>query len=325
VKGFNTGAVDYITKPFQQEEVLARVETHLALRRLQQELQEKNHQLQQGKEIVEAANVALSAANRRMQDELTLAREIQQGLLPPPNPNWPDLDVICYSVPAYEIGGDFYCYHAFNQMSHPSFASKSLTPPKYALAVGDVSGKGVSAALLMAASLAQFDATLIQPFTPVERLLHLDKAISPYTKPRHQNCAMGYLEIELSQDQSGLARLHIVNAGCVPPYIRRQSGEIIWPEVGGFTLGQGLGTEKGYQQVTLEISKGDMIILTSDGVAEAKNETDEMFGFERLEEMIKSGPHSSAAAMVTHLKDELFVFMGEAEQRDDLTIIVAQT
>ena len=65
-------------------------------------------------------------------------------------------------------------------------------------------------------------------------------------------------------------------------------------------------------------------ILTSDGVAEAKNETDKMFGFERLEERIKSGPHSSAEAMDAHLKDELFTFMGQAEQRDDLTIVVAQ-
>jgi serine phosphatase RsbU (regulator of sigma subunit) len=59
-------------------------------------------------------------------------------------------------------------------------------------------------------------------------------------------------------------------------------------------------------------------------VAEAKNETDEMFGFERLEEKIKSGPHASSEAMVMHLKDELSAFMGETEQRDDITIVVAQ-
>ncbi len=479
IKAFAVGGIDYITKPFQVKEVLARVETHLTIRSLQKSLQDQNLRLQEentrrmrvmdalkesreryrllaenstdiisrqtpqgiylyvspacrpllGYRIEEMvshyatefihpqdlpaiqaiyANLAKSPqvstityrarrkdnsyiwlettnkiirgskrnivheiiavsrdvterkqAEQRMQDELDLAREIQRGLLPPSNPGWPNLEVVCYSEPAREVGGDFYRYYAFPPSIPPTgrdekgdFSTKrderiSEVPEKdlrrdsplgedeeggggdrYAFAIGDVSGKGVSAALLMAASVSQFDASLSQEFTPRERLAYLDSAIAPYTKPRRQNCALCYIELIPPQSPPGGGvkggKLHIVNAGCIPPYIRRKNASLEWPDVRGFALGQDLGATAGYQQVTLNLSKGDLVILTSDGVVEANNAGGEMFGFERLEEIIESGPHSSAEAMLEHLKRKVFAFTGQAEQRDDLTIVVVQ-
>jgi len=277
------------------------------------------------------AEEKLQALNRRMQDELALAHEIQQSLLPPARPDWPQLDVICYSAPAREVGGDFYRYHAFPPSRPPIRGDdvKNGGNRRYAIAIGDVSGKGVSAALLMAASLAQFDAALPQEFSPIDRMAHLDTAISPYTKPRGQNCALCYIELELDprgfQNRSGLATLHIVNAGCIPPYIRRKNGHVEWPRLGGFALGQGLGAEKGYEQATLNLSPGDLVVLTSDGVAEATNMSGELLGFERLSQAITTGPTHSAAAMLSHLKVEVAEFTGKAEPRDDMTIIVVKT
>ncbi len=450
VKAFSVGGVDYITKPFQVEEVLARVETHLTIGRLQKNLQEQNTRLQEenirrmrvmeafkdsreryrllaenSNDIISRQNTQgiylyaspacrlllgykleeiighyvfefihpqdlpaiqaiyenlaeqppvsiityrarrkddhyiwlettnkiirepemntvaeiisvsrdvterkqaeeiLQTLNQRMQDELALAQEIQQSLLPPAHPDWSYPDVICYSVPVREVGGDFYHYHAF---SSPGGRTEDKKGGRYAFAIGDVSGKGVSAALLMAASLAQFDAALSRKLTPSERMVYLDRAIYPYTQPRGQNCALCYVELDLAglKNLSGLAKLHIVNAGCIPPYIRRTNGRVEYSDVGGFALGQGLGAETGYKQLTLNLSPGDMVILTSDGLVEAMNVNGELFGFERLERAIASGPTGNAVEMMTHLMSKIFEFIGQAEPYDDMTMIVVQ-
>ena len=97
-----------------------------------------------------------------------------------------------------------------------------------------------------------------------------------------------------------------------------------WAEVGGMPLGIGLGAQFGYQEITLTLSSGDLIILTSDGVVEANNAAREMFGFERLEQAVAVGPSTSAAAMLTHLQAEVAAFVGDKEPHDDLTIVVMQ-
>jgi len=193
---------------------------------------------------------------------------------------------------------------------------------KYILAVGDVSGKGVSAALLMATSLSQFDASLSRKLTPTERLVYLDEALLPYTKPRRQNCALCY--VELVGINTVRPVLKAINAGCIPPYLKHADGSLEWAGIGGFALGQGLGAQMGYQEISHLLSKGDMVILTSDGLVEASNTTSEMFGFERLEQAILAGPTSSAQAMLDHLKAELAAYVGEAEPHDDITIVVVQ-
>lgn len=257
-------------------------------------------------------NQNLMMLNDRLQDELTLARKIQQGLLPRPYPDWPDLDVVCYSSPASEVGGDFYAYHAFNKSGE-----------RYALTVGDVSGKGMPAALLMAISLASFQSVIGQGFIPGELLAHLDRAIMPYTKTTRQNCALVYVDITMpASNQKGILR--VVNAGCITPIIRRVDDTVEWVDVGGMPLGIGLGAQSGYQEVTLDVSKGDLIILISDGVVEAKNSTNEMFGFERLEEAVKAGPQDDASTMLGYLQAKVIAFMDNAELHDDLTIVVAQ-
>jgi sigma-B regulation protein RsbU (phosphoserine phosphatase) len=193
--------------------------------------------------------------------------------------------------------------------------------------VGDVSGKGASAALLMAASLSLFNSTSFSHLRPGELLATLDQALVPYTKPRRQNCALCYVELTISPsssegpEKSGIIR--IANAGCIPPYIRR-GDKLEQPVIGGFALGQGLGSELGYQEISLDLSERDIIILVSDGVVEATNSSGEMFGFERLNEALVTGPQTSAAAMLNHLKVTLSTFVGETEPHDDMTIIVAQ-
>jgi serine phosphatase RsbU (regulator of sigma subunit) len=115
-----------------------------------------------------------------------------------------------------------------------------------------------------------------------------------------------------------------VNAGGIPPYLKRTDGSVEWGEVGGFALGQGLGAETGYQERSLALAKGDMLILISDGVVEANTSTNAIFGFERLEEALRTGPVSDIQGMLQHILDRIAAFVGEAEPHDDLTIVVIQ-
>lgn len=260
------------------------------------------HQVELLNKDLHKANTRLREHTERLENELLLARSIQQGLLPPPSPSWPGLDVVCYSKPAFEVGGDFYSYHAF-------------TNGHVALAVGDVSGKGVAAALLMAAGLSLFSSNLSQNLSPGKRMAQLDGALAPYTRARTQNCALCYVELD-----AGV--LCVVNAGCIPPFIRRAQGSVEWPDVCGFALGHGLGAEYGYQEKKLLLPPGDLVVLTSDGFVEARNESGELFGFDRLEAVIASGPTESAQALLSHLLTELAGFVGEITPHDDVTVVV---
>ncbi|HEY1013924.1 MAG TPA: SpoIIE family protein phosphatase, partial [Herpetosiphonaceae bacterium] len=243
-----------------------------------------------------------------LQRELDVAHNIQSSLLPPASPAWPALDVQCYNVPARDVGGDLYAYHAFGD-------------GRFALAVGDVSGKGMPAALLMAVSLASLQSIIQQQFAPEALLAYLDTAIIPYTRTTMQNCALVYLDIE--PGPAG-ATLRAANAGCVTPLVRRADGSAEWLEIGGFPLGTGLGARAGYPPSELALGRGDLVILSSDGVIEAQNSAHELFGFERLEAVVRSGPADSAAAMLGHIQREVDAFMAGAELHDDLTLVVVK-
>jgi serine phosphatase RsbU (regulator of sigma subunit) len=302
-----------LSQPFQGVDPVLEASRQQILT-LQQQLAHETAERHRAEQMLKETEARYHLMADRLQSDLVLAREIQQSLLPPPAPKWADLKVVCYTQPAFEVGGDFYAYHASSQAR--------VLVNKYILAVGDVSGKGVSAALLMATSLSQFDASLSLKLTPTQRLAYLDEALLPYTKLRRQNCALCYVEIAGVNTVRPV--LKIVNAGCIPPYLKHADGSVEWAVIGGFALGQGLGAQLGYQEMSRVLTKGDMIILTSDGLVEAGNAAAEMFGFERLEQAIMAGPTADAKAMLDYLKAQLAAFVGEAEPHDDITIVVAQ-
>ena len=278
-----------------------------AYRQLEEEVVERKQaeaELRESHAELSVVNRDLERLNGQLQDELTLAHKIQRSLLPPARPDWHGFDVVCYSVPAREIGGDFYAYH-------------SLGNGRFSLAVGDVSGKGLSAALLMATSVAHFDSAFTSQLPPGETLIQLDQALLRYTETTSQNCALCYIEI-----MDGVLR--VANAGGVPPYIRRAAGGVEELEVGGLPLGVGLRPHFGYQTLSIPLAPGDLVILTSDGVAEAHTNPKYLYGFPRLEQAVADGPTSSAQAMLEYLKDSVNHFIDDAEPPDDLTIVVLQ-
>jgi serine phosphatase RsbU (regulator of sigma subunit) len=175
------------------------------------------------------------------------------------------------------------------------------------------------------AKTVSFQSALDQALRPAKLLAHLDEAIKPYTRTGYQNCAFCYLEISPQSPQHIQGwDLKAANAGCVPPIIRRANGSVEWVEIGGTPLGIGLGARDGYTEARFTLQAGDLVILTSDGVIEAMDATKTMFGFERLEQTVATGPTTNAQAMVNYLKDRVAQFIDGAEPHDDLTIVVLQ-
>ena len=302
------------------EQALAALQT--ANDELEQRVAHRTVELAQANAILQRHIVELKQAEQErlqlsaIQRELAIAHEIQTRLLPPAKPDWPDLDVICYSTPAHEVGGDLYDYHA-------------LGDNRFAMIIGDVSGKGIPAALLMAMSLASFQATVGQNMAPEALLAHLDQAIGAYTGLTGPNCALIYAEISLppptllNEDNGRILR--VANAGCIPPLIRRVDGSVEWVDVRGIPLGLNFGTaQPGYEQVHRTLATGDLLILTSDGVVEAHNAAGHLFGFERLEQAVAAGSNAGPETMLEHLKREIAAFRGDTELYDDLTIVVVR-
>jgi PAS domain S-box-containing protein len=269
----------------------------------------------QAEEELKATNQQLQALTQRLQRELNLAQKIQQSLLPASQPTWTGLDLVCYSMPAREVGGDFYAYHTFEDQHGLRH---------FAIAVGDVTGKGMPAALLMATSLTALQSAITHTSSPIDLLAELDLAIEPYTRATHQNCALCYAEITPPTLILEPWVMRVANAGCITPLVCRANGAVEWVDIGGIPLGVGVSAQVNYTEAILTLAKGDSVIFTSDGVIEATNALDHMFGFERLEQAVARSPRLSAAATLTHLLAEVTTFTGPTEPHDDLTIVVLQ-
>lgn len=247
------------------------------------------------------AEAAIQAA---LQKEMTLARNIQTSLLPPAAPNIPGLDIAALSLPAREVGGDLYTFY-------------QLPDGGYGLAIGDVTGKGIPAALYMAVSTTMLEAK--GPFIPnvAQLLSEMNTALLPHMQPNRMNIALCCVRLEQS---NGSYTAHIANAGMVAPILRRgQQCEYL--DVGGMPVGM---TRAGlpYRVLTLPLQAGDILVLSSDGIIEAMNVANELYGFERLLARVCTAPQASAQEIQDWVLADVRVFAGEAEQHDDMTLIV---
>ena len=254
--------------------------------------------------LLEAEEQKSKAHLQEVRSELELAKEIQNGLLPAQSFDWPGGEIVCFCHPTLEIGGDFFSYHHSDE-------------GRFTLALGDVSGHGIPAALLMAATLSLFDTTSERPLSPCERLAQMDQELSAYTAQRHVNCAFCYVELEDCV-------VHVANAGGIPPFIRRVNGEVEKLDVNGFPLGHGLGAAIGYEGVQVSLSDGDLLVMVTDGVVEAVDARKEMLGFKRLGQVIAEGPNHTAQAMMDHLVNAIQAHIDPRAPQDDFTISVVR-
>jgi len=237
---------------------------------------------------------------QRIEQELHVARLIQQTLLPKSLPGLPGYDVAAFYQPAREVGGDFYDF-------------LQLPDGQLGLIVGDVSGKGVPAALVMAITRTMLHAAY-RLGSPGEILEQVNNTLYPDIPPNmFVTCLAALLD-------SRTGRLQYANAGHDLPYLRHADGV---GELRATGMPLGLMPGMSYEQKEIMLKPGDSVLLYSDGLVEAHDPQREMFGFPRMEGLV--GAHPGGASLIDSLLAELEQFTGEAwEQEDDITLLTLQ-
>src|ERR687890_416960 len=241
----------------------------------------------------------------RIEQELRVARLIQQTLLPKTLPELPGYDVAAYYQPAREVGGDFYDF-------------LELEDGRLGLVVGDVTDKGVPAALVMATTRTMLRASAQRLFSPGEVLRRANDALVTDIPPNmFITCLYAILDVE-----SG--RLVYANAGHDLPYRRRAGRSEGADELRARGMPLGLMPGMGYEEKEIVLERGESVLFYSDGLVEAHDPQREMFGFPRLQGLV--GTHRSGGQeLVNFLLSELARFTGEGwEQEDDITLVTLE-
>jgi serine phosphatase RsbU (regulator of sigma subunit) len=273
-------------------------------------LQEKNLQLTEAYHDLEAAQARileqeycereLQVARERIEQELLVARRIQQALLPRHVPALPGWQITTYYQPAREVGGDFYDF-------------LHLPNDKLGLVIGDVTDKGVPAALVMATTRSILRTAAHASYSPGEVLAHVNNLVYADIPPNmFVTCFYAILDVA-----SG--RLRYANAGHDLPYHRHSTGVT---ELRARGMPLGLMPDMCYEEKEGQLAPSDCVLFYSDGLVEAHNRQRELFSFGRLCDILANYPMKGNMALIDLLLDALANFTGTGwEQEDDITLV----
>ncbi|HEX4068381.1 MAG TPA: PP2C family protein-serine/threonine phosphatase [Acidobacteriaceae bacterium] len=256
------------------------------------------------------ALLVLEVADRVvMKRDLQIAKEIQAWLLPANPPQVPGLEIAFATRPANTVAGDY--YDVFSRQGESGADSTFL------IAVADVAGKSVPAAMLM----ATFQASLKTLARTPGSLADLVGRMNSYACSNSQN-GRRFTTTFLAEYDPGSRRLMYVNAGHNPPMLRRSSGAIERLEAGGMPVGilEGAPYEAG--AVTLE--SGDWLVIFTDGVTEAENKFAQEYGEARLMAVVNALAAVGPPVMLNAIMHDLDRFVGEAPQHDDVTLLLVK-
>ncbi len=250
----------------------------------------------------------------RERTELEIAQRMQMSLLPEQPPIMPDLDIAALVRPAAEIGGDFVGY--FPHGADPETGLRR----QIGIAVGDISGKGLGAALLLSGTVVALNAVAATGAQPAQVATALHEAMYPYTSRSRMTIAFCYsLLTERADDWS----VQTVGAGAIPPLIRRANGECVWLETVGFPLGTLAAAL--HREVETHLAPGDVLLLFSDGIIEAMDEARQMFGFDQLTATLAAIDASADAhTILSTIVEQIRRHSGSAELHDDITLVVVR-
>jgi len=246
----------------------------------------------------------------RMEEELRIAHDIQMGMLPDKAPELEGLKIAARTIPAREVGGDFY---DFVEML-PAGAARG----RVGVIVGDVSGKGVSAGLLMAGARSTYrvlldaDPAVAEVMTLANQRLHRD-----IRKGMFVALLYGILDPEART-------LTLSNAGQTQPILCQPGAEPSFITTEGDTFPLGIVPDCDYQEAKVSLSPGSVVVFYTDGVVEAMNAQAELYGFERFLASVHEGRELDGPALLDKLLGDIARFVGGTEQHDDITIIVAR-
>jgi serine phosphatase RsbU (regulator of sigma subunit) len=282
-RGFEVGGNDYLTKPFEVLEVKARVRSLLK------------------------AKAYADAIREAMARDLLIAREIQMGILPTDfaaATSGTDLDVHAFVEPAEQVGGDL-------------FEVLRASDERLVIALGDVSGKGIPAALFMAVTVTVLRTLSRHIADPAEILRRLNDELVE-RNPRGMFVTMQCLVFDFEHGSvayagAGHHQLAILSPGRPPRLACPSSG---WPA--------GLMASNPMERETFLLEPGDTFVLFSDGVSEARNIASDFYGEERLMTLLSRCTGASAADIVARVMRDVRAFTAGAKQSDDITVLAAR-
>ena len=245
-----------------------------------------------------------TASKERIESELSIAREIQMGMIPkifPPYPDRKDVDLHAILHPAKEVGGDLYDFY--------------IDENRLYFLIGDVSGKGVPASLFMAITRSLFRTLSQKEHSPAKIVTEMNNSISD----NNESSMFVTLIVGILDLQNGYMKL--CNAGHNPPLLIRPNGEVSSLQFKTH-LFAGVIENIEYTEEEITLEKGSKLFLYTDGVTEAENKDKELYGDEHLLKALSVDSSSDVRSTVEKIVDSVANHVQEAEASDDLTILV---
>lgn len=248
--------------------------------------------------------IAKSLERERFQQEIMVAQQMQKRLLPQKVPHYDEIDIAALSEPSLEVGGDYYDFVVLD--SH-----------RVGIVIGDVSGKGVSAAFYMAEVKGIFQSLSKLCASPRELVMRANQALMDSLE-RRAFISLLYAIVDISKAQMTLAR-----AGhCPMVYISGNSSGLIRPTGIGLGLTNDQLFDDSTQETTLNLKKGDICVFYTDGVNESRNQNGDEFGFDRLVEATTRSRMESAERIKENILNEIRNYTGNSSYEDDMTLVV---
>jgi len=314
INGFKAGGVDYVIKPVQQEEVLARITTHLRIKELTHQLQQANQELSRTNHELSKANLTITALNERLQSEnirmsaeLSVAKQLQQMVLPKKEElaQIKELDIVAFMEPADEVGGDYY-----DILEHNGHLK---------IGIGDVTGHGLESGVLMLVLQTAVQSLLESGITDSEQFLNIINRII-YNSVRRMKTKKN-LTLSLLDYKDGKLR---VTGQHEEIFVVRQGGELERIDTLhlGFVVGLVPDTGDFVSHLDIQLQPGDGIVLYTDGVTEARNTEEEFYGVERLCQAVSQNWHRTAKEIQQFVIADMRKHIGTQPVDDDMTLLV---
>lgn len=284
----NNGAFDFATKPIDLDDLSLTIEKAVAQINFIKKSQKEHIQLE------------------AIRNDLAMAGEIQQAILPrvfPPFPELvPQVDIFASMIPAKDVGGDFYDFFKIDEN-------------RVGLVIADVSGKGVPASLFMAVSRTLVRATGLRGLSTDECINYANKLLC------NESLDSMFVTLFYAIYNVATGELEYTNAGHNPPYLLCNNNQVrMLPKSQNFIVG--VFDDFVYQKDRLVLEKGDALIMYTDGITEAFNIQREQFSEAGLEKTLRSIPGADSKEIVDTIIEDVVDFAGEEPQSDDITLLV---
>ena len=305
LRALEAGAKDFVTKPFDLAELRARVHNILEVRLLHLETKKYNQVLKETVRELEASREVIRLKNleeqKKSEQELALAQQTQESLLPRFLPEFENYRIHAYNSPTRYVGGDFYDF-------------LQLTSGEWMGVLADVSGKGISASLLSSMVLGALSMEFHSNTQPEEVLNRVNQLLCERSLPFQFVTLFVFL-----LNSHGVGQF--ISAGHNPAYLfRSATGKIEKLFSEAYVLG--LFDFASYPSRVLRLDKGDILVVCSDGLTDARNRQEEMFGEKTLLEIMRQESPSGSHALERRFLKAIEEFTQGTPQTDDITFVV---